>query len=328
LGITEIDAAIIDLRGNILAQHSLPTRREEGQASVLHRMKGLANQLLQEIERDKIIGLGIGVPGLVDHPSGVNLFSPNLGWRDVPIREIFQNEFALPVVVENNARAMALGEGWYGIARGHENFVWIHVGTGVGAGIVLNGELYRGDAGSAGEIGHTTVDPHGPLCQCGNRGCLEVLCSGPSIARRAIEALTKGTPSVLTQHNGNLQAEMVSAAASAGDELAKRILHEAGVWLGTGIANLSETLNVSLVILGGGVIKAGEPFLHAVLEAANSRLRTMPLYQPDIRVSALEPNAGAIGAATLVFQRLLQSPVDFMRQRRSFQHIEEAGTTK
>lgn len=313
LGVTDIDAAIVDLRGQIVSAATCPTGPADGQAAVIRRMVGLATSALAGSDGSRVVALGIGVPGLVDSQRGVNTFSPNLGWRDVPLKDIFETQTRHQALVGNNARAMALAESWYGAAGDVDNFVWIHVGTGVGAGIFLRGELYHGDGWGAGEIGHTCVDPHGPLCQCGNRGCLEALCSAPSIVRRALSALDEGLLSTLSQHGDEIGAEMVSAAAQEGDEVARRILQETGKWLGIGIANLMDTLNIRLVILGGGVIRAGEVLLSPVRQTVKARIMSMPAEAVEIIPSPLEPNAGAMGAATLVFDWMFSSPLEFVR---------------
>lgn len=313
LGVTQIEAAVVDLRGAVLATASVPTGASAGEAAVLERMKHTVSRVMSQSKQDKIVGLGVAVLGLVDDQTGINTLSTPLGWRNVPIKHMFQDAFGLPTWVENNANAMALGEKWFGCAKDVDGFVWIHVGTGVGAGIFLMGELYRGEAGGAGEIGHTTVVPDGPLCTCGNRGCLTVLSAGPAIAERAKQMITSDDETML-RNIPELTPEVVSWAANAGDGLAKKIIQDTGTYLGIGIANLINTFNLSTIILGGGVAKAGEIFLEAVRAAALKRAMAMPPHMIRILPSSLGDDAGTIGAATVAFQGLFRSPESILHK--------------
>jgi N-acetylglucosamine repressor len=307
LGVTNLDTVVVNLKGAVLARASQPTEPEKGQEQVIARARELVAEAMNGFDRSRMAGLGVAATGLVDHISGINLFAPNLGWHQVPLRSIFAESFNLPVYVENNARAMALAESWFGVARGVSDFAYIHVGTGLGAGIFLHGELYRGEGGGAGEIGHTTVNPDGLLCRCGNRGCLETLVTGPSLVRRAREAIAAGRPTILSRYQ-TLSGEMVSEAARARDEVAGELLRQAGFYLGIGIANLVQTLNLRLIVLGGGVIEAGEILLEAVREAVQARTMALPSEEVRIVLSQLGPYGGAIGACVLVLERLFSAP--------------------
>jgi glucokinase-like ROK family protein len=307
-GLGCIVAVLTDLDGRIRARVSVELAVGEPPAQVIGKIVASARQVIRAAQVDQALirGAGIAVPGLVDVARGTLLYSTNLDWQDVAIAAPVSDALQLPVYVENNARAMALGENWCGAGRDYQNIVCINVGVGIGAGIVLGGKLYRGRTSSAGEIGHTTIDEDGPLCRCGNRGCLEALAAGPAIAKRAALAMRRGAQTSIAQMlDGDLDAvtaELVAEAALAGDSLAIQLLKEAGSYLGIGVASLINLLNPDAVIIGGGVAQAGEAFLSAIRSAVAIRALDPAAAQTPIVSGALGLDASSIGAATLLLE--------------------------
>lgn len=261
-----------------------------------------------DLQTRPCLGIGVGMHGLVNPEKGVSIFAPNLNIRDLPLKDRLEQAFQLPVEVENDVRALALGESWFGLGKDIADFICIHVGTGIGAGIILDHELYRGPAFSAGEIGHTTIDLDGPRCGCGNTGCLEALAAGPAILTRVKKAIEEGRPTVLTEWvNGEMErltGEMVHRAAQQGDDLAVQVLADTGRYLGIGLANLINILNPSRIILSGGVARAGQYVLEPLKETVKERAFSAAAKDIAILTSRLGENGAAIGAMTLVLQQL------------------------
>jgi glucokinase-like ROK family protein len=261
-----------------------------------------------QLNRESILGIGIGMHGLVNSNEGISIYAPNFDLRNIPIRTELEREFGMLVEVENDVRAMALGESWFGNGQGTDNFVCVNVGMGVGAGIILNDQLFQGASFTAGEIGHTTIDMEGPRCSCGNYGCLQALIAGPAIASRTQKELRMGRRSVLAEWVGadeeSITAEMIYQAALAGDALSIEMLEKAGRYLGIGIANLINTLNPMKVIIGGGVSKSGPFLLNPLKETVRSRALESPASMVSIEVTKLGELATAMGAATLILQKL------------------------
>jgi len=306
----EIDAetchgVLVDLQCKPLRRASLGVRGSEV-SDVLTSIASTVDRLLEGDDRTSCVGCGVAMVGLVNSDEGIVLSSTHFAWRDVPLRDLLAEHLGFPVRVADRPKAAVLGEKWYGIGQGVDNLVYIHLGSGIGAGIVIGGELYAGQSHTAGEIGHITVDRDGPLCGCGNRGCLEALASGPAIARRTI-ALAKGgsQTSMADWVEGNLElitAKMVDQAASKGDQLALRVIRETGEHVGIAIANLLDVVNPELVIVGGPVARFGKPFLDSIHRTVRQRALSLPASAAQIVLSVLGQDAEAIGAAALVLQ--------------------------
>ena len=273
-------------------------------------MRALARDVLGG-ERPSAIGVSFGGP--VDATTGTVRLSYHVpGWEDVPLRQVLEAEFDAPTSVDNDANVAALGEHRFGAGRGTDSLLYITVSTGVGGGWILHGQLWRGAGGMAGEIGHTVVDPDGPVCVCGKRGCVERLASGPYIAQRAREWLeaSPGRGHVLRVLAANdleaITAQLVSRAAAQGDELAWEALEVAAWALGVGIGNAANLVNPQRFVLGGGVTKAGERFWEVIRRVA--REAALPQLQFDVVPAALGDDAPLWGAIALARDCLREGP--------------------
>lgn len=309
LGGTNIHAALVDRDGRIVAADKQRTPVAGGPDAVLGRIASIADHLrahAREIGAE-VLGVGLGIPGLVDAPAGRSVFSPNLFWRDVPVLEPIAAALRLPVRMDNDVRCATLGEFHFGAGRGLENFVCITLGTGIGSGIVVGGRLYRGSHQSAGEIGHVRVVPDGPPCNCGRTGCLEAVASATAVARMAGDRLAAGAGGLLPEYaaagassGSALDAALVARAALAGDAVAREILAEAGTYLGMAIATYADLVDPSVFIVGGGLSLAGELVLEPARRA--SARHAMPGIAERIRIApaVTGDSAGMLGAAALV----------------------------
>ncbi len=250
--------------------------------------------------------MGIGSPGPLNRETGVVIFTPNLGWRDFPLRDRVQYAVRLPATLDNDANCATLGEWWLGAARGARHVVGLTLGTGIGGGLILDGRLYHGISDVAGELGHMTIDSNGRRCGCGNYGCLEAYASGTAIAMRAREALAGGEPSSLPQLVGGdlskITAAQVYGAAKDGDALAVEVVRETARFLGIGVANLLNAFNPEVVVLAGGVTHAGDA-LFEPMRAEVRRRAFKPAVDACRIVPGVLPNAGVIGAIATFAQR-------------------------
>jgi glucokinase len=250
----------------VLATASEPTHAEAGATDVLDRLVGLAERAIAATRREApgadILGVGVGAPGPLDTKRGIVLLTPNLGWVNLPLRQIIHDRLGLPAALDNDANCAVLGEWWVGAARGARHAIGITIGTGIGGGLILEGKLYHGASDVAGEIGHTTIDTEGRRCKCGNYGCLEAYASGPNIALRAVEEIEAGAVSRLASLVGGdlrkITAQTVYQAAKDGDHLALEVVNDTAKFLGVGIGNLLNVFNPEVVVVCGGVTLAGD----------------------------------------------------------------------
>lgn len=303
LGGTHLRVALVDEEGRIHAQRKESTPKDTDAAGVVRALVKAVRACASEkgINAGLIGAASIVVPGTVSKDNRMVLQVPNLPSLDnVALKPILEDQLGLPIVLENDANAAAIGEMWLGAARGLRSVICITLGTGVGGGIILDGELWRGADGSAGEIGHTAVDPFaGPRCKCGNRGCLEVFASATAIVRMAREELANRQDSVLLSEG--LTAERVFNAGREGDELSLDVFKRMGTYLGVGVANLINLLNPEIIVIGGGVVDGWKLFeRHMRQEVA---ARAFPLTAERVRImpSVCGDNAGLLGAARLAF---------------------------
>lgn len=303
VGSRQISIVVTDLNASVFESHQvdLPRPLSEGRFMTLLK-NGIRTVMDKPLKEGSIVGIGIGMHGLVNPDKGVAIFAPNLNLRNMALREQLEAEFHVPVEVDNDVRAMALGESWFGNGRGIDNFICVNVGNGVGAGIILDQKLFRGASFTAGEVGHTTVDPDGPPCTCGNNGCLQTLVSGPAVAARAREQIQAGRSSVL--EGKDITGEAIYHAALEGDALALDILRQTGRYLGIGLANLINTLNPERVIVGGGVAKAARFIMGPLKETVAARALDTPARSTTIVTAKLGDQATVIGAVTLVLRKL------------------------
>lgn len=309
-GVSKIKAVSANLDGEIRNRVIFQVPKDPSSEEFLRIVRKALYQVIIEngASKEKYLGIGVGMHGLVDTKQGVSIFAPNLKLRNIPLKALLEEEFNLPVEIENDVRALALGESWFGQGQGIDNFICINIASGLGAGIVLDNKLYEGSSFTAGEIGHTTIDIDGPECTCGNHGCLQALAAGPAIAQRARNRILQGEFSILKEWTyGRLEeitAKMVHEAAEQGDELAIGVLADTGRYLGIGIANLLNTLNPSRIILTGGVSRAGRFVLEPLKETVAKRALETPARSVSIATSQMGEDANAIGAFTLVLRRI------------------------
>jgi len=303
LGGSQFRVALADGEGKFLCRRAAPTCSEEGQEQVLRRIVSLVREVMAEGGSTGVRGMGVAAAGPLDPEKGVIRSSPNLpGWRDVPLKRLLERDLNIPVWVDNDANLAALGEHRCGAGRGVDNLVYLTVSTGIGSGIILGGKLLHGSTGLAAEAGHMTIDIHGPVCKCGNVGCLEVMASGTAIARMAVERIARGEVSAIVEMAGGdlgeVTAVVVEEAARDGDRLAVEVMEEAAASLGVGVVNLLHLFDPQLVIIGGGVARGGEMVLEPVRRVIAER--AMPPYR-DVPVvaSALGDDAGLVGAVAL-----------------------------
>ncbi len=302
LGGTKVLTAVADERGKILARKKIPTEPEKGQEHVIDNIIGSVLAVLEEsgLDKSEIVRTGIGSPGPLNIEKGIIYLAPNLGWENVPISALLEERLGVPIKLENDANAAALGEKWFGAGQGIDNLLYITVSTGIGGGIIIDQKIYHGANAGAGEVGHMIIDPDGPRCGCGNRGCLEALASGTAIIRMAREAVKSGQETILhslsdgdvTKISGSLIAE----AARMGDQVAEDIWEKAGDYLGLGVANLVNVFNPEMIIFGGGVMKAGAFIMKPMLRSLKKRAFKESYRSLKIKQAALGNDVGVKGA--------------------------------
>ena len=308
--------ALVDLTARVLDTEEIPVAPHRGPEVVIRAIKEALETVLarRHAAYDKLLGVGVVMPGAVNPDTGVALSSYFLGWANMPVRDLLQQELNLPVYVDNDANAMALAETLYGAGRGAEDVLAMTVGVGIGAGVIIGGQIHRGAYFSAGELGHVCVQPDGPPCVCGRRGCLEAVAADAAVVRRAREELQAGRAEFLRRlvggHIDLLTREDVVAAALEGDEAARSILAESGRWLGLAAANAANLFSPERIVVGGeAVIEAGELILGPMREAMAGIV--FPTY-PEGRFvvqAALGRNAWLQGAAALVLADAFEVPL-------------------
>lgn len=306
LGGTKISGAISDSNGKVLKITTVETLAAEGPDAVIGRIKNIIRGLMEheKASSGEVIGIGIGSPGPLDPIKGMVVNAANLpGFVNQPIVAPIEDEFNIKTYLENDANAAALGELWFGAGRGCKNFVYITVSTGVGCGIIINGDIYQGNTYNAGEVGHITVEPSGPKCNCGNYGCLEALASGPAIARIANERLSKGEDSILKNCKKVTSKEVFDAAAK-GDKLANDVAGYCMNYLGIGMANVVALLDPEKIVIGGGVSKAGAIVFDTVRRVIDKRCFKIMAQGVQVVPAELGTDAGVVGALGVVLSKI------------------------
>jgi len=312
LGGTKIIAAVVLPDGKIVSRHYCLTLAEKGPTAVINRLLSALSRATAQakLKTSELAGVGIAVAGILRAEEGIVTTSPNLPrWRDVPLGDALSRELGIAVYVINDASAAALGEHRFGAGKGVSNLIYLTVSTGIGGGIIADGKLYSGADGCAGELGHMTIETHGPQCNCGNFGCLEVLASGTAIAKEAIRRLTQGERSSMVELvEGRLEtitAETVALAARRGDPVAGEVVARAANYLGIGLANLVNIFNPELIVVGGGVSKMGNMLLGPARRVVRERTFRLPARTARIVRARLGSNAEMMGAAVYAYQRQL-----------------------
>lgn len=309
LGGTQLRVALFTTNCEMVARHAQPSRAAEGITSVVDRIIDGIRQTGQEAGWERVAGVGVSVPGPVDPRRGIVAWAPNLpGWRDVPLGEMLSQAIDRPILLGNDANLAALAEQRYGAGQGQADLVYITVSTGIGGGIISDGRLIVGRGGLGTEVGHMTVEAHGPLCNCGNIGCLEALASGTALARQARELVSAGVSTKIgTLVDGDLariSAKVVHDAAAEGDTVAIDLYRKAGMYLGVGIVNLMYLFNPSVFVIGGSVAKGWE-LLYAPMQATiRQRIAEVYWRQCPIVPAALGDDVSLMGAATLVLDTI------------------------
>ncbi|WP_025717832.1 ROK family glucokinase [Paenibacillus sp. 1-18] len=305
LGGTAIKVGICNENGQLLHTYEGPTETDKGVDVVISNIEKYVRHIVEQspYEWDQLMGVGAGVAGFTNVRNGIIVLAPNIGFRDVPIRALLEERIGKPVKIDNDANVAALGEAWAGAGKGIDNCVCYTLGTGVGGGIIINGKIYQGFSGMAGEIGHMSVVPdlEAIQCGCGKMGCLETVSSATGIIRMAKDAVERGDRTSLALED-QIAAREVFNAAKAGDEVALRIVNRAAFYLGKSMAAVAAVLNPELFIIGGGVSKAGD-FLFEEMRRVYTKLAPEPLQQGVSIVPAVLGNdAGIVGAAGLLLR--------------------------
>jgi glucokinase-like ROK family protein len=312
IGVGYLSVVLANLRARVTWRRQATFTVEDSLGTVLDRLTTLVRQAKHQAQRarHRLFGVGVAVPGLVDISAGRLVFEPNMGWRDVPIQTQLAGRSGLPVLVDNDGNAAALAEYYFGVAQGVDDFVYVVANIGLGAGLVIDGHIHHGVSGYAGEAGHTTIDPEGPLCRCGNRGCWERLASQRALVERVARA--RGLPppgeGIAGDEGQTITLDEILEAAQRGDSAAVEALRETGRYLGIGIANLVNLLNPSLVAFGGRLSLAHEHLLPVARDVVKRRAMSDLQHATRLVVSSFRQDACVMGGVALVLHNLLSRP--------------------
>jgi glucokinase len=304
LGGTNLRTALLDDGGEILERHKEATDAFEGYRKVIEKLLLNINRMRRnaDLQGTKVVAVGVGAPGVIHAHRGVVVKSPNFpDWDNLPVKQLLEDALGVPVFLENDANAAALGEQWRGAGKGIKSMIFLTLGTGVGGGIVHEGRIWQGADGMAGEVGHMTIFPDGRQCGCGNTGCLEMYASSRGIVMSYLEALKweqKG------QDRQDITSAEVYRAAREGEPLAMLVMQQMGRFLGIGIANLINIFNPEMVVIGGGVKDAWELFMEGTREEIKKRAFAYPAERTRIVPSTLGDDAGIVGAAAVALQHV------------------------
>jgi len=322
LGVDFVAVALTDFKGNVLWQQIVNANPTDSQEETLAQTLKLCKKAIDFCESHNLflLGLGISVPGTVNIEKGLLIFAPNLQWRDLPLQAFFAEHTGVKVFIENDANAAAIAEHLFGAARQSQNFIFIFAGIGLGGGLFLNGKLYRGDTGFAGEIGHSPImaEPFQAPCHCGNRGCWETYANQYSIIQRVSTRLEANRnsmiPRIMDEQNAPLSIAIIKQAADAGDQEAIEALTETGTAMGIGFATLINTLNPEKIILGGPLSVVGNYLLPSAKSVATNHALQEMRPKVDILLSSFEKDASLIGAISIVANDILLNPTHVERR--------------
>jgi len=311
LGGSKILAAVVDPRGEILSIDESVTPAAKERDAIIQSVVDSAHRASEQagVAISDLYAVGVGAAGISNPEAGILFSSPNLpGLRNVLLGDIMQERLGNKTFLINDADAAALGEFHFGAARGARNFIYITLSTGIGGGIVIDGKIYSGAIGAAGEVGHMTIDDNGPICNCGNRGCWETLASGTALAREARRRIVGGVrTSILEYAEGDIEKvtpEAIHGAAQQGDSLAKELIARTGYYVGVGLANLVNIFNPELIVIGGGLSNIGDMLLKPAFKVAGERSFKEAFQAVRFASAGLGPSSGVLGAAAFAFQEM------------------------
>jgi glucokinase len=311
LGGTKILSSVINPQGEMLSRDHSITPAAEGPEGVIQAILQSAERACEgaAIATDRVAAVGIGAPGLADTEAGILYTSPNLpGWKDVPLRDIIQEKFKKRAFLINDGNAAALGEYYFGAAKGVAHFIYVTISTGIGGGIIIDGKVLNGSKGMAGEIGHMTIADEGPPCRCGNRGCWEALASGTALAKAARKRIETGVDTtILSLADGKIEsvtAQTVQSAAEKGDPVAHQLISQTAYYFGVGLANLINIFNPEMIVIGGGLSNMGDRLLKPAYEEAGRRAFQRMYRSVRFVKASLGRNCGVLGAAAFAFDQM------------------------
>ncbi|MBM7624192.1 ROK family glucokinase [Sporohalobacter salinus] len=304
LGGTKILTALANLQGEIVAKDRLSTEAEQGKKKVIDRILTTIDQVLTKsnLTKKEIEAIAIGSPGPLNVEEGIIYQAPNLGWKNVNLKQVLESKLDIPVFVENDANAAALGAKWFGVGQNKDNLIYLTISTGIGSGIIIDGKLYHGASDSSGEVGHMVIEANSDIkCNCGDYGCWEAIASGTALGRLAREKINSGSSSLMKELVDSVEeidGKIVTQAAAQGDKVAQKVLQRVINYLGTGISNLINILNPEIIVIGGGVSQAGDMVLEPIRDIALKRAMETPAKEVEIVPTQLGDDIGVIGAVT------------------------------
>ncbi len=309
IGTTNILCILMDMSANIVYKHSVPTMVDDSPDVIIDRIAASIDTVIaqSEVEQECLLGIGLGMPGLLDKETGTVLFSPDFHWERIELLSALKARYAMPMVVHNVTHSMAMAQKWFGYGRDDVNsFICVNLGHGIGSALFLDGELFSGGSGSAGELGHMTMEKDGPICVCGNPGCLEALASGDAIARRARAEISVLEDAIIRKKadEGRLEAKDVFEAAGRQNDAAQRIIGDAAEYIGLALAKVINLLDPEMIVLEGGLSRAGSSFITAIHDNAQRYQMKYAGRNTRIVVSELAEQSAAIGSATFLIKRL------------------------
>lgn len=306
IGGTKVLSALVDSKGKMINKVQVPTEADKGEEVIISNTVNSIKQVIEnsEIKKSKVKRIGVGSPGPLDIKKGMIIENSNLSWSNVPIVKILEKIIGIPVILENDANAAALGENLFGAGKDADNIIYITISTGIGGGIIIDRNIFHGGKGNAGEIGHMTLVPDSNYqCGCGNYGCFEAVASGTAIARRGKEVLTKNKDSLIVKYSNNkadlIDAPLIAKAARDGDREAIEIYQLTGRLLGVGIANIVNLFDPEIVVLGGGVMHSKDLFYSELNDSLKERALQYNLKNLEIKEAKLGKDTGVMGAVAV-----------------------------
>lgn len=321
IGRSQTYAVIINLMGEVLYRESMKTGDTENPQDWINRLIALLGKILEKscLASEKILGMGIGMPGILDSENGHVLFSPDFNWENVDMLTPIKKKFKMDIIIENANRALAMGEYFFGAGVNSRNFLVVNLGHGIGSAIVREGEFYKGSSGSSGEIGHIILEKNGPKCNCGNRGCLEAIASGNAIARDAKNAILQGRKTKILELANNdidlVEAKTVFMAALEEDTLAKELTERAMQYIGIGLANYINLLDPDLIILSGGLTNAGDIFFKRVQEVLRERQMKFAGRQVKVVISQMGESGTAVGSGAMILKKFIKYGDEYKQKK-------------